>query len=87
MVLVSTSKDIKMSAITVRTMLAMILENNLQMDDEIHFDLSDKTDVWKINNKIYHMQVDLAYTETVTIKDNPIKQFVMLFDLSVSGEE
>lgn len=32
-----------MTAITVRTMLAAILENNMQMDDEICFELTDLT--------------------------------------------
>lgn len=66
-----------MSATTVRSMLAFILENGLQMDDEIHFSLSE--DSREVLGTFY--DIDFVSTETFTIKDCPGKTGLFVFDL------
>ena len=73
-----------MSAVTVRSMLAMILENNLQMDDEIHFSLSEET---KDNFNEKWWEIDFVSTEVHSIVGEKSKQLVMMFDLNmIDGE-
>lgn len=67
-----------MSAITVRTMLSMILENNLQMDDVIRFGLSEETN--EVLGTFY--DIDCVRTETYTIKGTPEKTLLLSFDLN-----
>jgi hypothetical protein len=66
-----------MTTTTVRSILAMILENHMQMDDEIQFRLSCGT--YKINKgdlEITWVQTDLNRTE-----DRKHKRLEFVFDL------
>lgn len=67
-----------MSATTVRSILNMILENGLQMDDEIHFRLTSETD--EVLGTYF--DIDFVHIENHMIVDNPTKQLVMFFDLN-----
>ncbi len=72
-----------MSAITVRTMLAVILENNLKMDDEIGFCLSDET----FQHESSFFDIDHVRMESVTIIGRPEKRLNFVFDLNDMTEE
>jgi len=76
-----------MSATTVRSILAMILENNLQMDDEIHFDLTECTK--EINNEDW--EINFVATEIIQqiniLSGNKGKRYLkMMFDLQYNGQ-
>ena len=71
-----------MSKITVSTMLAAILENNLQMDDIISFALSPEVKTYDLNDAEYDL--NLISTETITIESFPEKTFQFIFNLSES---
>jgi hypothetical protein len=65
------------SATTVRTILTVILENNLQMDDVISFNLSQETmEVLGTYYDINHVATDLH-----TIKGRKEKTLNLIFDL------
>ena len=65
-----------MSRTTVRTILAVILENNMQMDDEICFGLTLETH-----------ELELASTEVWRIQDDKLKTLAFMFDLNDVTEE
>ena len=64
-----------MTAITVRTMLAVILENNLQMDDEIHFQLSPEA--YEIGGIKYELH--MSPSECIQENEGESKQFKFSF--------
>lgn len=73
-----------MSAITVRSMLALILENNLQMDDEINFELSPET--CEINER--PEEINFVSNYVSIIDGETCKTLNLVFDLDemVYGE-
>ena len=72
-----------MSRITVKTMLAVILENNMQMDDEICFGLTPETH--EVLGTYY--DIELASTEVWRIQDDKLKTLAFMFDLNDVTEE
>lgn len=79
-----------MSAVTVRSLLALILENGLKMDDEIHFELSPETfDSYTCPEETNRAELEINFvaTETVSYGNCDVspeccsKKLVMVFDL------
>ncbi len=71
------------SAVTVRSMLAMILENNLQMDDMIEFRLSNET----LEARWIFYDIDFVRIENQKIIGEEFKRLVMFFDLNDITED
>ena len=74
-----------MSAITVRGMLSLILENNLQMDDEINFELSAET--CEINERPEEINFVSNYISTIDGKKCKTLNLVFDLDEMIYGEE
>lgn len=74
-----------MAATTVRTMLALILERELKMDDEICFAITECTEeVRTSENKTTIADLDLVQTTINKFYGKDTKQLVMHFDLSLN---
>ncbi len=72
-----------MTATTVRTILAMILENNLQMDDVIEFSLSSETEEIDHIDLPAAADIDFASITTHKIAGDDTKYLTMIFDLNI----
>ena len=69
-------------AITVRTLLQIILENELKIDDEIDFGLDEDSE---INGEYY--ELNFYNTQLHTIQGSPKKTFTFVFALDRPEEE
>ena len=69
-------------AITVRTLLQIILENELKIDDEIDFGLDEDCE---INGEYY--ELNFYNTQLHTIQGSPKKTFTFVFALDRPEEE
>lgn len=67
-----------MPLFTVKSMLKMIIDNDLQMDSVISFCLSEETN--EIGSS--HYEVDVAAIELSTIKGHEQKTLTVIFDLN-----
>jgi hypothetical protein len=70
-------------ATTVRSILAMILENNMQMDDVIDFTLSPETEEHLGTVR----DIQFVSIETYNVEGRPYKTLNMVFDLNDVTEE